>query len=397
MARKNADLQAMPDFVSGVSLDWLEGTVFRIEAKARKPDIPGGGFDDEGNPRRLSDQEWKLWKAGHLSPVDFLGPLADKNEVAQLVGLRPDAFAKADRGLLGYKTRWTCDGVTILEDGTASMGCHLVITGGVVRHLPYSPVQIIRNVIANGGKFSRIDGAIDDFDGLLPLEKMIERAWAGGIAGRLHDFNIIAGGKCSTGMKTGETLYIGNRESQVSFRCYNKKLEQKFKKKIPEKFLPAGDWIRLEVEMKGDAAQNFALAVAKCEPGRDDEHVAACVLGVIKNYLNFKEPKPGSNEQKKSRWQVCNWWESFIRDAEKLKVSKMLREPTVEKRLRWFRKQCLTTFGVAGVALGERALAELYKEGLTKLEEKPALKKDAEKIREKIREEDERWKKANEK
>jgi len=318
---------------------------------------------------------------GELTGEDYLGKVVTPEIVKDLLEFGAEKLRDMKRGMHGYKKRHQIFGVTILSDGgEVDMGTHVSITGDPLKLLPLSPFEIMARVVAAGGKFTRIDIAIDDFSGLILLDEMIKICRRGHLASKLHRYSVQYGGFTSTGAETGKTLYIGRRQSDVYFRIYDKWLEQRYEHDVPESSLPPGGWWkRAEAETHGAAANNLAAELLKTVD------VTATIKGVFANYLNFKAPAPGSRETKKSRLPTAPFWRDFLAEVDKLKIARTVRPSNFYKKMRWFKKQCLPTMALVGTALGSGGLTELCAEGLYRMQTDPAAVAAAEEYREKLK------------
>lgn len=73
----------------------------------------------------------------------------------------------------------------------------------------------------------------------------------------------------------GETLYLGSRQSEQYIRVYNKAAEQNMQ----------GDWIRIELELKGSRAHQIGAQMAV----KGEGDMTAIARGMIKNLADFPD------------------------------------------------------------------------------------------------------------
>lgn len=73
----------------------------------------------------------------------------------------------------------------------------------------------------------------------------------------------------------GETLYLGSRQSEQYIRVYNKAAEQNMQ----------GDWIRIELELKGSRAHQIGAQMAL----KGEGDMTAIARGMIKNLADFPD------------------------------------------------------------------------------------------------------------
>lgn len=221
------------------------------------------------------------------------------------------------------------------------MGVHVVIPASGIAEMGVSFEAICRDLHYVGLVASRFDFAADDFDGLLDMD--VIRAKADGKkevvsrAKHVRELRDLAGG-------SGETIYFGDRESEMFVRVYDKRQERLDKGEKCER----EHWIRVEPELKGARAHAAFLYVVTHPEGW---HEAAC--GWLRSHLDFKEP--GEDEQK-SRWETSSWWLAFLANAAKLRLAIGEQVKTVERVRRWVKKQVTPSLLVLGKTIGYEEL-----------------------------------------
>lgn len=73
----------------------------------------------------------------------------------------------------------------------------------------------------------------------------------------------------------GETLYLGSRQSEQYLRIYNKAAEQEID----------GDWVRIELELKGSRAHQIGAIVAQ----KSEIDMAQIARGMVKHIADFQD------------------------------------------------------------------------------------------------------------
>jgi len=279
-----------------------------------------------------------------------------------LPGLKPQ---KMPRGLQGYRDCHMVGSCRVLSAGKVGMGVHVILSGEALADLTINPLVLIRRVLATGGRFSRVDLAIDEFSGLLDLQKMIKEAKAGRCKTRLQEGGVYESFRLATGEHTGLTFYLGNRESDVFFRFYDKLLES-LKKGIDPKDLPAS-WVRAETELKGHAAQKAArllVSSSRCDedgnPISGNIPVSELAPGIFHGYMTFCAPTRDTN---RSRWKSAPWWTKWLRAKRRHSVSRAVPKSTMISRLKWFRRQCGPSMSGIAEAFGVDTLEEIFNDG----------------------------------
>ena len=102
---------------------------------------------------------------------------------------------------------------------------------------------LMRQAAQRLGSATRIDLAIDVFDGGKTAADAFQWSEDGKMTYTARSTRFVQGRESGKG--SGDTLYIGSRTSQRMVRIYDKGKEQK---------LPDADWLRIEIELKGETA-----------------------------------------------------------------------------------------------------------------------------------------------
>lgn len=133
--------------------------------------------------------------------------------------------------------------------GRDDMGCHVVMSGKVLLELTKVGVpsrELLKRAIEMRGKVTRLDLAIDAIDEKVNPHAVYSAALAGETKGTAQKI------EARTGIDGSITVYVGSRESDKYARLYDKGLESG----------QGGDWKRLEIELKGDAAKQYGRVLA---------------------------------------------------------------------------------------------------------------------------------------
>jgi len=149
------------------------------------------------------------------------------------------------------------------------------------------------------GRVARADFALDDRDGHLTKERILEAEETGGLVSRWQGLTLIERRK--RGQSDGWTVYIGSRQSEASLRIYDKAAEQRARGREV-----AGHWVRLELEAKGAFADALCREVLSRGTG--------AVIGQINKRIRFAEPS--ATDTNTRRWSTCSWWLAFIGSIE---------------------------------------------------------------------------------
>jgi hypothetical protein len=226
-------------------LDWLSVT------------IP---IDCEGSAERFKD--FQLWR-----------------DIIAETYTRDGSKWKVSAPQYGYTHAYTSSHGTIAMVGRASMGLHIIYSAQSLQAIVSmggSVERLIKNVSDMGGRATRVDVALDILDGKSNVDKFTDSVKRGAAITSSKSWRIMAGSE------GGNTLYVGSRSSERMVRVYDKKAERAAKYEEVQ----ASNWVRVEVELKGEQARNFMNA---CGSNDMDEVmkgflVAACDFSCIPEY-----------------------------------------------------------------------------------------------------------------
>jgi DNA relaxase NicK len=132
---------------------------------------------------------------------------------------------------------------------------------------PTSLLQL--HAIKDGSRLTRIDLAFDLHDTGLSISEQYESLKRGNAKAATSKANLIVG------VTGGTTLYIGSRQSDKFLRIYDKAAEQE----IP------GDWVRVELEIKGDTAQALGKQISMAS----EYELAAIAKGMLWSMVQFPD------------------------------------------------------------------------------------------------------------
>ena len=142
-------------------------------------------------------------------------------------------------------------------------------------------------------------------------------------------------------------------------RIYDKRLQMIYEKNYPQKLLPKS-WVRVEMELRDVAAQNAAIQLSIFADYQLLAHE------ILNNYVEFKDR---SKDKNKSRWPMVSWWSDFIGSIPKMSVSRVLQPSTVERRVKWFTRQCAPSLAILMETHGQEAMLNIWKSGNTRITE----------------------------
>lgn len=265
------------------------------------------------------------------------------------------------RGLHGYKKRYSFGPITVLTDGTFEMGHHFVLTGDCLRQLHMNPIQMIGLISDLGGRFTRLDIALDDFEEHLTMDRLLTCLRGKQIVSKSRKYKLDESGTLDGESEIGRTLYIGSGKSHVLWRFYEKAREMRAKGKTKTTL----DWLRIEGQFRAERAEVLAKRIWQ------EQNLGVVFASVLDAYISIREPGTDSN---RSRWAVAGWWKKFVGLCARFRWGIEKAVPDMEKKRTWFQRQIAPTFAAIARTFGAEELERLFCEGDRRLQSNPALR-----------------------
>lgn len=310
-------------------------------------------------------------------------------EIAAILKLKEHEFREMKNGLNGYKKQVKRGEIVILYDGAADMGVHLMMSGQACRQyeqenkLTWSELfaEVLRKPTyeiergqelassgehGEGGHFTRLDLAIDDYKKIFTPEQIVKKLEGGLTSSRFKSFRYMKAGEIVTGKTKGLTVYFGSDASDISIRIYDKLEERRQAgKEIAE---GVTSWCRTEVQMRDERADMAAEQIIKSGSGGIE--VGVIVSGILANYLTFYKRK--GTDSNKSRWEKWDAWQRFLCNAAKLKLTVKAPDRTIDSRRAWIDRQTSKTLATLLLAYDNNTdfIIDAAMRGMELLEEK---------------------------
>ena len=191
------------------------------------------------------------------------------------------------------------------------MGVHMKLGGQALALLTITPFELVNTVVAMGGKFTRLDPFMDSDTVTMGTIFNSESSVVSNARSDKRKF----WGNWSTG--EAETITIGSRSSGKYVRIYDKAVEQG----------ADGTWTRLEVELKGDVANQAARYLLDGKTVQD----------LITSSIDFRDR---TADEKVTRCPRLSWWDDWLGKATKLTFSvEKAIEKTVVETFDWLKRQ----------------------------------------------------------
>lgn len=233
-----------------------------------------------------------------------------------------------ERGMMGYT-----HSASILDKGSfcwspsrKDQRMCLVLPASALALLDIPAMELIEWCADHNGTFTRLDLAVDDFEGILDLDIIREHLQKGWLSTRWRIYRPEGTMDIGSDSTEGETtIYIGSRASESFTRVYDKVVEMEAKGMDPK----TNHWVRFELETKGKRADALARQVLEAEKS------GGYILDYINGLIEFKEPN--DSDSNKWRWETAQWWTDFIKTVDKTRLSLPKPERTIEKTRTWVR------------------------------------------------------------
>ena len=232
-----------------------------------------------------------------------------------------------DRGALGYTHgyRLPGSGVVLYNPDRLDMGVHVSLSSGALALIPQTPQELITKVLRVGGKFTRVDVALDSHETHIStidaairrgdlVSRSVERTYQGSF------------------VNDGYTIYIGARSSDRFVRIYNKAAEQKL--------TDGAVWTRVEIEFKKHQAQ---LAATYILQGAD-------LRSLVFSALDFRDRTADSNT---SRCPQLDWWSAWVGAVERVSFARETIVKTARRIYQWVVRQCAPSLAFLDEYLGK--------------------------------------------
>ena len=302
-------------------------------------------------------------KEGLRSLVDWVS-VTLKNlapeELVEVMGLDPADFVELEYGAYGYRRSLCCGNIRIFFDGREDMGIHLQMTGQGCREYEgkegFRGWQVLfLRLLDLGGNCTRLDLAIDDFEGYFSLDGVLRKIKAGEVSSKFKDAVWWEKVRLSDGSRKGSTIYFGSEKSRVQVRFYDKVAERLGN---GEDLEGIDFWNRTEIEMRKERAQKAMQLVAF------EEDVGQIAKGILKDYIRFLIR---GTDRNKSRWKTARFWEKFLGDVERLRLAEDPKEKTIERMVTWLDRQVTPSLKALVEAESVEFLVELIDRAFERL------------------------------
>lgn len=223
-----------------------------------------------------------------------------------------------------------------------------------------------------GVNFTRIDLALDDYDGLVSFDKIEGKLKKGHYRSSRKAFNVHQSSDVKK-RDLGRTIYIGNARADggskgnVYARFYDKRAQYLAKNELfPVAVQNHWEETGKEVWQRYEISYSKKYAASIVDKIIEGQGVDKIFKTSLRNLLELLKPNP--NDSNKSRWAVCDWWEQFLGFDEAITFGVAEREAMLGDLFEWLRVAVLPSLGLLE-HLGKERGFDIYE--LLKIASKP--------------------------
>jgi phage replication initiation protein len=197
---------------------------------------------------------------------------------------------------------------------------------------------------------TRIDIALDDYDGLVKFDDIEKKLKKGHYRSSKRSYNIVKTSD-QTGQKLGETIYLGNARTSsgsrgnVYARFYDKLAQYREKNQLAtsdvrEYWQKTGKeiWQRYEISFSKGYTNSIIEAIL------NGESIDKIFKTSLRSLLEILTPR--GTDTNKNRWYKTKWWEDFLQYDDRKGFDLPERDVMLAETLEWLRVAVLPSLNV---------------------------------------------------
>ena len=270
------------------------------------------------------------------------------SRMCQILGLDFSLFAAAEYGMQGYPDMAEYGKVKLLwSDLKPARGCKVILSSVGLDQVGVDAIDLIKTAVLFDASFARIDLAMDERTGQVPIDHVIDSVRAGEDVNRFTQVEVREPIDRRTGGFAGRSVYWGKPSSNRQVVFYCKGIEQ-FRKTGEE----TGPWLRCEVRWKKRAAKLAAWQLANFGM----KQIIPLICGVIEFRNN--------DNVKTERRTICEWWHQWTGDVFPVKTGVCKVVKTIEEKAAWLGRQMSKTIGQVAALLDGETILEMIRAGI---------------------------------
>ena len=227
--------------------------------------------------------------------------------------------------------------------------------------------EIISQAIGYGGKFTRLDIAMDDYDGFLDLDYIYEKLSGREVNTKMDSVRRLDSFSLKDGNVKGDTIYVGSPKSEIMVRIYDKAGQTGID----------SHWIRLEFQMRGTVADQYCNPDPKLHSGEIKSYLDRDFCKTAFYYLRFIDRKYNAKNKpvNKRHWNSSEFWTTFLRTGEGEKIGRPRYTLGLEDVRKWVGNQVSGALALIADTYGKEEIDKLTKNGKAKMEKNSNYRK----------------------
>lgn len=293
------------------------------------------------------------------------------DELFQIVKIPEEKWTFQEKSYKGYLYSATYKSIIIgygTPDSCLDMGIHINFSGEGCRDYEsefnneLNWADFFALVMNFNYKFTRLDLAIDDFKGYFTINDLYKKGKEGCVSvKRVKEALYFDNFNLKDGQSKGESLYIGKGDRM--YRFYDKLNERR--SKGYETLEGITFWNRYEVQLRADLATSACKMIAY-----ENYDYGNFVKGILASNMDVKIKS--ETDSKRSRWESVGWWKDFLGECEKIELTQVAKDPTMEKKFEWVNSQVTKTLAMVYESFDydRNVIDYLLERGVNKIEKK---------------------------
>ena len=235
-----------------------------------------------------------------------------------------------DKGINGYSHCISYDNIRMyFSPSQPHMGINVLMSGQGCRDfdiLGLDYKELVKKVNDLGGKYNRVDIAIDDFSNeyfsLSKIKYYIEHKL---VISKFRTYFHMRKGIIENNVILGDTLQFGSRASLVQITFYDKLQERKNNNYIVRDDVKY--WVRTELRFRNEKVSELF------EYYLNSTSLNQFVKGVLGEYMRFL--KKNENDTNNRRWETAQWWTDYLENMNKIKFVPATLETSISRKKNW--------------------------------------------------------------
>lgn len=254
-----------------------------------------------------------------------------------ILQMNEDYFEQSVTRQFGYAECYRIDMIKVLRADQAGeereLGMLIELSGtgcrqfeAVLEAQGRSWIEFFRTCKEHGGQFTRVDVAINDYEEYLEIPELVSKVLKQELVSDMEVYELHMSGKFNSEEKTGCTLYLGSKSSDMYFCFYQKNYEQAKRKNIAVEDVDIIN--RYEMRVMNEKAE--ALINKFCELN----NIGELVMGLISGKVRFIDQKDDIR-----RWDcpTNEKWRKFIGLADSIRLETKPRNNFYENTVNWIK------------------------------------------------------------